>query len=209
MRAAATEADPSGADRMRRGSLPHGASNADPAAGDLETLFHEHADTVLRAAYRLTGRMSDAEDVLQTVFLRLAGRSAGAEAIPAASVGAAGAYLRRAAINAALDVLRARQRRHAVDLDGEGAPQLSDGAPGPERRRAGREAREKLRGALVRLGRSSPKAAEIFVLRFFEGLGNKEIARLLATSQTAVAVSLHRTRSRLRKELASPQGDMS
>ena len=39
----------------------------------LEQLFRAHQSLVLKAAYRVTGRMSDAEDVLQTVFLRLAG----------------------------------------------------------------------------------------------------------------------------------------
>ena len=37
----------------------------------LEQIFLEHKDLVYRAAYRVTGNSSDAEDVLQTVFLRL------------------------------------------------------------------------------------------------------------------------------------------
>lgn len=197
MRAAAT---PSRADGAH--PTPPARPDADPAA--LETAFREHADIVLRAAYRVTGRMSDAEDVLQTVFLRLAGRGGDLE------LGAgAGSYLRRAAINAGLDVVRSRKRRRALDLDGESAPQLSDDAPDPERRRAGHEARDAVRRALARLGRSSPKAAEIFALRYFEDLPNKEIARQLSMSQTAVAVNLHRTRSRLREELGAPRGGLS
>jgi RNA polymerase sigma-70 factor (ECF subfamily) len=190
----------------RPGTDPTGRSQA----ADLEAVYREHADTVLRAAYRVTGRMSDAEDVLQTVFLRLVGRSDRDANAPALELGpGAGAYLRRAAINAALDVIRSRKRRRAVDLDGESAPQLPDEAPDPERHRAGRERRDALRRALARLGTSSPKAAEVFTLRFFEGLGNKEIARLLAMSQTAVAVTLHRTRSKLRQELGSLEGGLS
>ena len=38
---------------------------------DLEQIFLEHKDLVFRAAYRITGNAGDAEDVLQTVFLRL------------------------------------------------------------------------------------------------------------------------------------------
>jgi len=170
----------------------------------LEAIYRQHADTVLRAAYRVTGNMSDAEDVLQTVFLRLARREVEPELGPEA-----GSYFRRAAINAALDVIRSRKRQRAVDLDADTAPQLSDDAPGPERSRAGREAHDALRRALARLGQTSPKMAEIFTLRYFEGLGNKEIARQLSMSQTAIAVNLHRTRSRLREELGSPVGGLS
>lgn len=207
MRAAVNGA-PTGRDRP---ATPPPAGRAGTRSADtLEAIYREHADTVLRAAYRVTGRMSDAEDVLQTVFLRLAGRSGGEADEPPLELGpGAGPYLRRAAINAALDVIRSRKRQRAVDLDGESAPQLSDDAPDPERHRAGREDREALRQALARLGSSSPKAAQIFTLRFFEGLGNKEIAGLLSMSQTAVAVTLHRTRSRLRQELGSPQGGLS
>ena len=46
-----------------------------PAVADrtdrLEEIFQAHHDRVFRAAYRVTGNASDAEDVLQTVFLRL------------------------------------------------------------------------------------------------------------------------------------------
>ena len=37
----------------------------------IENIFRTHHDRVFRAAYRVTGNTSDAEDVLQTVFLRL------------------------------------------------------------------------------------------------------------------------------------------
>lgn len=200
MRAAASESR-AGRDRPVPGR-PAKPTGVDPAT--LEAVFREHADTVLRAAYRVTGRMSDAEDVLQTVFLRLMRRDDGLE------LGAgAGSYLRRAAINAGLDVVRSRRRRRSVDLDGDSAPQLSDDAPDAERRRAGHEARDEVRRALARVGRTSPKAAEIFALRYFEDLPNKEIARQLSMSQTAVAVNLHRTRSRLREELGAPRGGLS
>jgi RNA polymerase sigma-70 factor (ECF subfamily) len=47
----------------------------------------------------------------------------------------------------------------------------------------------------------NPRAAEIFVLRYFEGYGNREIARLLQTSWSTVAVTLHRTRTKLKNDL--------
>jgi RNA polymerase sigma-70 factor (ECF subfamily) len=80
----------------------------------------------------------------------------------------------------------------------------ADPAPGPEREEDLRRLRQALRSALSRL---SPRAAEMFALRYFEGLGNREIAELLGTSQGVVAVLLHRTRARLRKELGALLGD--
>jgi RNA polymerase sigma-70 factor (ECF subfamily) len=67
----------------------------------------------------------------------------------------------------------------------------------PDRVQASGEIREWLRGALARL---NPRIAEMFMLRFFEGKENPEIARLLNTTPGTVAVTLSRTRDRLEKE---------
>src|SRR3954469_25698812 len=72
----------------------------------LEQLFWAHHERVLRAAYRVTGNMVDAEDVAQTVFIRLVGAK---EIVNPES------YLYRAAINGALDVIR--KRKSEVELD--------------------------------------------------------------------------------------------
>src|SRR3954454_11418409 len=70
----------------------------------LEQLFNAHHDKVFRAAYRVTGNASDAEDVVQTVFLRLIRNQQQFQDIEEA-----GNYLYRAGVNAALDVVRARR----------------------------------------------------------------------------------------------------
>lgn len=169
----------------------------EPETGTLDALaglYREHCERVLAAAHRITGNPMDAEDVLQTVFLRLLRREDDLELGETAP-----AYFHRAAVNAALDALRRRQRQRAVDVD-DVAPVLADDSlPGPERTRSGKEATGALRAALARL---SPASAEIFALRYFEEYKNRDIARLLGMTQTAVAVSLHRTRNRLQSELA-------
>lgn len=166
----------------------------------LEAIFREHHGNVFRTAYRITGNAADAEDVLQTVFMRLLRR----EEQPDLS-NSAGSYLHRAAVNAALDTLRRRKRARAVDLD-EVSEQLVDESNQPERRRGNRELSRRLREALTRL---SPRQGEIFALRYLDGLGNLEIARLLGSSQTSIAVILHRARHRLQKELGSLEGELS
>lgn len=168
--------------------------------GALEVIFREHSGAVYRAAYRITGNGMDAEDVLQTVFARLLNRTEK----PDLSEGAAG-YLHRAAVNAALDLMRARKRAHSVDLD-QAQDLHEDPALGPDRRRHSRELGQRLRSALALL---SPRQAEVFTLRYLEGLSNLEISRMLGSSQTAIAVILHRARHRLQKELGSLQGELS
>ena len=143
----------------------------------------------------------DAEDVLQTVFTRLLRR----EEQPELSE-SAGSYLHRAAVNAALDLMRRRKRARTVDLDEVGDHLVDHADPGPERRRGNRELARRLREAMTRL---SPRQAEIFTLRYLEGLGNLEIAKMLGASQTSIAVILHRARHRLQKELGSLEGELS
>jgi RNA polymerase sigma-70 factor (ECF subfamily) len=166
----------------------------------LEGLFREHHGAVYRAAYRITGDAMDAEDVLQTVFIRLLRREDELDLSDTA-----GSYLHRAAVNAALDLMRQRKRSRKVDLDDVSEHIEDEVNPTPERARGNRELGERLRRAM---GQLSPRQAEIFALRYLEGLGNLEIARMLGSSQTAIAVLLHRARHRLQKELGSLQGEV-
>ncbi len=164
------------------------------SADSLERLFRDEHERVFRVAWRVTGNALDAEDVLQTIFLRLARRPNLDELGPTP-----GAYLARAAVNAALDLVRARGLRSIEPLD-EAAAELADHrSRGPEGDMASTQLRDRLRKAL---GTLSPKAAEIFVLRHFEGYGNGEIARMTGSSAATVAVQLFRAKSRLQKELS-------
>jgi RNA polymerase sigma-70 factor, ECF subfamily len=171
-----------------------------PLQPDLDRIFREHHATVFGAAYRVTGNASDAEDVLQTVFVRLLGRAPDAEA-----VGNMEGYLRRAAVNAALDLVRSRQAARSVPLD-DVAPLLSaNPALAPDRVQRSREIRQWLRQAVARL---SPRAAEMFALRFFEGQDNPAIAASLGTTAATVAVTLSRTRDRIQQEFRSYMGEI-
>ena len=165
----------------------------------LEVVFVEHQARVFRAAYRITGNTADAEDVVQTVFLRLARR--GDSGPPVANLAS---YLYRSAINAALTMLRDRPERAVALEDVE--PALGRSVPTPERLRESAEIAGWLRQALARLG---PLAAEMFALRYLEDQDNAEIARVLGVSRVRVAVTLHRTRRRLEKEFRAITGGRS
>jgi len=166
---------------------------------DLERIFRENANLVLAAAYRITGNAHDAEDVLQTVFMRIVRRERGAKLSENPAP-----YLQRAAVNAGLDVLRSRANARSTPLD-DVEPMLADSPKdSPDRLQDAAEIRQQVRAAMTRL---SPRAAEIFSLRYCEGYDNHEIARMLGTSRSTVAVVLHRARHTLREEIGQFLGD--
>jgi RNA polymerase sigma-70 factor, ECF subfamily len=170
---------------------------ADPVIGstsELESLFRRHHERVFRAAYRITGSIVDAEDVLQTVFLRLSRRQADVDLEPNPS-----SYLHRAAVNASLDLMRQRGRTRSIPLDDIAPGLAANHKLNPESLRANRELRTVIRRAIARLGERS---AEMFVLKYFEGYENKEIAEIMGTSPLVVGVLLHRARARVKKDLA-------
>jgi RNA polymerase sigma-70 factor, ECF subfamily len=154
--------------------------------GEFDRIFRVHHGLVFRTAYRITGNAADAEDVSQTVFLRLFRRTAEADVLENEE-----SYLRRAAINTALDVIRSRQSDRTVELPDLPAEPAHDDP---------RELRQALGLALAQL---KPQPAEIFALRFLEGFNNPQIARMLGISRVLVAVIVHRTRQQLRKQLGA------
>ena len=154
----------------------------------VDQLYEAHHGMVFRTAYRITGNAADAEDVLQTVFLRMVRRDSASSGIDNPE-----SYLRRSAVNAALDVVRARRQSDTL---------------APERMAASGSCTElaELRDTLRReLSKLPPRTAEMFAMRFFEGFTNPEIAKLLGISQVVVAVTLHRTRRKLQKEMGGSQ----
>jgi len=159
----------------------------------LAQLFADHHRRVLVAAYRVTGSMADAEDVAQTVFLRV-GRG---EGIPMKN---AGSYLYRAAVNGALDLLRRRKIAAAEPIEAAEGVATTGQTASPDAELSRAELAGLLRRAISEL---PPRAAEMFTLRYIEELGNREIARLMGTSSAVVAVTLHQTRSKLKKRLVA------
>jgi RNA polymerase sigma factor (sigma-70 family) len=162
------------------------------ALAELEEVFRAHQACVLKAAYRVTGSMADAEDVAQSVFLRLARGT-----VDPGRISNLQGYLHRSAVNAALDLIRSRGRGERVPVETADELQFNSSAS-PERAFSSSEIKKWLRRGLATL---NPRAAEMFVLRYLEGLDNPEIAREMNTSQAVVAVTLHRARARLKKSL--------
>jgi RNA polymerase sigma-70 factor, ECF subfamily len=147
-------------------------------------LYERHYAAVFRAALRVTGNPADAEDVLQTVFLRLLAR--GGEVGPASLPAP---YLRRAAVNAAVDLLR-RRAVHAESVYDDRAPHAAVQPPSL--------LKERLRRAIATL---DSEDASLFLLRHVEGLSIEELAGMFQLEKNNVAVRLHRIRHRLQAEM--------
>lgn len=164
-----------------------------PPQHSIESLFQEHYDQIFRTAYRITGNAVDSEDVLQTVFLRIMRSQEEKDLSPNPK-----SYLIRAAINASLDIVRARGRAKSVSIEQVTEHPSTSKISNPQVEQEDKELRRQLQKAISTLGE---RAAEIFILRFLEGYDNQEIAKLLGMSQIMVAVILHRARTKVRKEL--------
>ena len=175
---------------------PHRASGR-PLPEDFERIFNENHALVYRVAYRITGTNEDAEDVLQTLFLRLLRR----EVLPDMERNPK-AYMHRAAINIALDIVKVRARHVSSDNIEETIHERT--APVSADRMPAFRVQDWLRGALAEL---NPKTAEIFVLKHVEGYDNAEIAKMLGTSRGTIAVLLFRARARLKKSVRRRLGE--
>jgi len=152
---------------------------------DFDDLFRQHYDLVYRTAYGITGSSEDAEDVLQTIFLRLLGRedSPGLKKNPRA-------YLYRAAVNVSLNTLRSKRRQVQIaDVNA-----LRDTAPTKDAGDA--DLRHRLLDAISQLNTG---AVEILMLRYVHNYSDAEIARMLCTTRGTIAVSLYRSRARIKK----------
>jgi len=165
-----------------------------PAVPWIEEIFRDHHQLVYRTACVITGSPDDAEDVLQTIFLRLLAQGAQPDLKDPK------AYFYSAAVKASLNILRSR-RRHVLTADADvfEAPTRSGNS----------EIDHLLRSQLYRAIESlSPRTVEILMLRYVEDLTEPQIAKMLGRSRGTVAVTLFRALARLRKLLrTNPSGE--
>jgi RNA polymerase sigma-70 factor (ECF subfamily) len=167
-----------------------------PVDETFERLFREHHAFVYRTAYSVTGTRQDAEDVVQTIFLRLLRRG-----LPADVRANPKGYLHRAAINVSLNIVRARKRQRTTT----GIEGLRAIAPLADLNLA-----DEMREHLIKaMGSLRPRVVEMLVLRYEHDYSDADIARMLGTSRGVVAVTLYRARARLKKALRASAGERS
>mgnify|MGYP001294619610 CR=1 FL=1 len=159
-----------------------------------EAIFREHYRLTYRTAYAVTGSAEDAEDVVQTIFLRLLRRGS-----PPDLKKNPGAYFYRAAVNLSLNAIRGRKRQ-TLALD-QARFELR---PGVEESDSAEEIHRRLYEAVARLESGD---AHILILRYAHNYSDAEIAKLLGVARTTIAVRLYRARARLRKLMGAATGD--
>lgn len=154
--------------------------------GELTVLFQQYGDDVFRLAFSYLGSRPDAEDVCQTVFLKLA--EGGIRLIP----GKEKAWLLTCAANACKNHLRSFWRRNVGELD-ENIPFRS------------REDQAVYQAVMT----LPPKYRAVIHLYYYEGYDQREIGEILRISRTAVQTRMSRARNMLKKELSDDEGTVS
>lgn len=177
-------------------------------------LLHEQKDAVFGLAVHLLASREEAEDVVQDVFLKLwrKGDEVEAQARPA--------WLLRVCRNACLDRLRRRKvrRHHRADPSqtrlGVGSPRELDGRSGREPsfdlsdEGAGAqqvEDRSEVQRIVSAMQRLSEPQRSIIMMRELQGFSYEEIASTTELSLSAVKVSLHRARKKVRQMFEGPK----
>lgn len=153
---------------------------------DFERLYRSSRDDVYAYAAGLLRDQAAAEDVTAAAFERAYRKRSRFDA----SRGSARAWLFGIARNAALDELRRRGRQTELSVD------PVDAASQPHVDEGRGELRLLLDEAMAKL---EARERELIALKFFAGLSNAEIARVLGTSATNAGTRLHRTMAKLRE----------
>lgn len=170
-------------------ALPAGDQSTDPIDPPVAALAVAYGRQIFHAAYRLLGNISQAEDVLQEVFLRVLEKApTEVESWPA--------YLSAMATRISIDRLRRHTRwRRLLPIWVASAPREDDSAElhAMQAQQAGR-----LRIALSRL---KSQDATCFSLRYLQGFDISQIATTLGMTRNHVSVCLHRAQRALEAEL--------
>ena len=156
---------------------------------EAERLVYTYSDLILRLSYTYLKSTHDAEDICQTVFLKLltSGQTFDSPAHEKA-------WIIRTTANACKDALRCTFRRRTVALEAAAstaAPEAPDSA---------------VLEAVMALPENYREAV---YLHYFEGYSVREIAGLLGRSEAAVTAHLSRGRHKLRTTLGGEYYEQS
>ena len=166
-----------------------------PLTEELDRIFREHYQLVYRTAFGVVGSREDAQDVVQSVFLQLLRREfpEGLKINPKA-------YLYRAVVNTALNSVRSR-KRYVLSNDAETFETTHSSEPD--------SAEDLHRRLYLAIAELSPETAYILILRYLHAYSITDIAKLLGKSRSVIAVTLFRTRARLKQLMSvSHEGEL-
>jgi RNA polymerase sigma-70 factor, ECF subfamily len=156
------------------------------SAEALADLYDRHAAVVFGLATRITGRLEDAEEVVQDVFAQVWRQAARYEVGRASVAG----WLVMLARTRAIDRIRARAARpdQAAAVEPDAAPALTSSTPSPEQVTLSDEDARRVRGALMSLPDTQRALLD---LAYYDGLTHAEIA-----ARTGIPLGTVKTRLR-------------
>ena len=152
------------------------------SADDIRGLYDRHGPALAAYAYSIVGRFSDAEDVVQQVFLKLLRGTRAAPDEPPA-------YLYRAVRNASLNARRSGARETSREDLGESLFSRGDGD------------RESALALEKALGELPEEQREVVIMRIWSGMTLEEVA-------ATVCVPLSTAASRYRYALEKLRGHL-
>jgi RNA polymerase sigma-70 factor (ECF subfamily) len=163
----------------------------DPAA--FEALIRQHQHMIYSLTYRMTGSLTDAEDLTQETFLRAWRQIGSYRAASKLST-----WLYRIAINACLNW----RERETLRVEVQAGWAETNGAPEPagETALARNETGRAVHAALLKL---PAKQRAAIMLTLYDGLNHAEAAEALGCSETTVSWRVFAARRKLRRWLAA------
>lgn len=167
-------------------SFPDAAMSDVHVESDIAALAHQYGPLVYRAAYKLLGNHSAAQDIQQDIFVRLLER-------PPRQVQSWPAYLTSCAVRLSIDHMR-RQRRWRSFLPFLDAAENT--AESADQSVSDQQDLNRLRKGLARL---KSREATCFAMRFIHGATIADIAHATGLTTNHVSVSLHRATLQLEK----------
>jgi RNA polymerase sigma-70 factor (ECF subfamily) len=174
------------------------AQACDGDSDAFRSLVERHSRYVFNVAYRLTGSAADAEDVVQTTFLRAFQQLSRFEARADFRT-----WLHRIAVNCSIDLIRSRRHREighdpeALEIE-SAVHGTNTSSPGPDRLLMSSEIRERVSKGLAQLTSSERLA---FTLRHVEGLPIRDVALAMGLKTEAAKNSIFRAVRKMRTVL--------
>jgi len=173
-----------------------GTAAFDAGQGDMPSwgeLVAEHADSVYRLAFRLSGNPHDAEDLTQETFMRVF------RSLKHYQPGTFEGWLHRITTNLFLDMVRRRNKIRMETLEA-GYERIPTDTPDPQQAFADTTLTPDLQQALDSL---APEFRAAVVLCDVEGLSYEEIATTMGVKMGTVRSRIHRGRQGIRDFLAA------
>jgi RNA polymerase sigma-70 factor (ECF subfamily) len=160
-----------------------------------QSLIAPHLGMLYKAAWRLTGRADDAEDLVQELLVRLYPRTREMQKVELLAP-----WLKKALYRQFIDLQRKRTRRpeHYVHDFEVQVDEMQADNPDPEELAQRSADRQRLRAALQMLG---PENRSLVVMHLVEGYTLAELEEFFNVSAETLKTRLRRSKARLKKFL--------